>query len=106
MCIGIPMKILELPSPGRAICEGRGRKQDIDVMMLENPQVGDWVLYWNGFAVEKLTEDRAAQVDKALDSLESAMNGLEQPEEDPFADITANTGKLPPYLAALVPKKS
>ncbi|MCD8339786.1 MAG: HypC/HybG/HupF family hydrogenase formation chaperone [Burkholderiales bacterium] len=98
------MKILDLPSPGRALCEGRGQKENIDVLMLENPQVGEWVLSWNGMALEKLTPERAEQVDKALDSLEMAMNGLPQTDEDPFADITANTGKLPPYLAALVPK--
>ncbi len=105
MCVGIPMRILSLPSEGRAICEGRGRTQNIDVMLLESPQIGDWVLYWNGMACEKISESRAEQVNKALDSLENALNGLPQSETDPFADIAANTGKLPPHLAALVKKQ-
>ncbi len=105
MCIGIPMKILELPSEGRAICEGRGKKENIDVMMIEDPQIGEWILYWNGMATKRLTPERAAKIGAAIDLLEDVVNGREPSAEDPFADITANTGKLPPHLAALVNKK-
>lgn len=100
MCVGIPMIVKELPAEGVAICEGRGQTEKIDIMMVGSVEIGTWVLTWNGMATDILTEQRAMQVTKALNSLEHAMNGLEPEVEDAFADITANTGRLPPHLAA------
>lgn len=54
---------------------------------------------------EKITEERARQVDAALDALEAAMNGQTLDVEDAFADIVANTGKLPPHLQAQLDKR-
>lgn len=39
------------------------------------------------------------------DALEAAMNGQTPDVEDAFADIVANTGKLPPHLQAQLDKK-
>lgn len=104
MCIGIPMKIISFETPSMALCEGKNLKGGLNVMMLDSPQVGDWVLAWNGMAVQTLTEQRAMQVQSALDALESASSGKAVEGKDPFADITAQTGNLPPHLAALVHK--
>ena len=73
MCIGIPMIVKELPDEGVAICEGRGQREKIDIMMVGPLEPGTWILAWNGTAMDVLTEERAAQVNKALDSLENAM---------------------------------
>ena len=106
MCIGIPMIVKELPDEGVAICEGRGLREKIDIMMVGPLEPGTWILAWNGTAMDVLTEVRAAQVSKALDSLENVMNGnLDPNTEDAFADITANTGRLPPHLAAQLKKR-
>ena len=96
MCIGIPMKVESLPYPGRAVCSGRGQTENLDVLMLGDVQIGEWVLAWNGMGTKKITEERARQVDAALDALEAAMNGQTPDVEDAFADIVANTGKFPP----------
>ena len=48
MCIGIPMKVESLPYPGRAVCSGRGQTENLDVLMLGDVQIGEWVLAWNG----------------------------------------------------------
>ncbi len=104
MCIGIPMKILSFKTPSMALCEGKNLKGGLNILMLDSPQVGDWVLAWNGMAVQTLTEERAMQVQAALDALESASTGKEIVGVDPFADITSQTGSLPPHLAALVNK--
>ena len=98
MCVGIPMQVKSLPSEGRAVCVGRGQTENLDVMLLGNVEAGDWVLAWNGMAVKKITPERAVQVDKALDAVEAAMNGGTTDVNDAFADIVANTGKLPPHL--------
>ena len=59
----------------------------------------------SGLERKKITEERARQVDAALDALEAAMNGQTLDVEDAFADIVANTGKLPPHLQAQLDKK-
>ena len=105
MCIGIPMKVESLPYPGRAVCSGCGQTENLDVLMLGDVQIGEWVLAWNGMGTKKITEERARQVDAALDALEAAMNGQTPDVEDAFADIVANTGKLPPHLQAQLDKK-
>ena len=91
------MKVESLPYPGRAVCSGRGQTENLDVLMLGDVQIGEWVLAWNGMGTKKITEERARQVDAALDALEAAMNGQTPDVEDAFADIVANTGKLPPH---------
>ncbi|MFQ7480687.1 MAG: HypC/HybG/HupF family hydrogenase formation chaperone, partial [Parasutterella excrementihominis] len=48
MCIGIPMKVESLPYPGRAVCSGRGQTENLDVLMLGDVQIGEWVLAWHG----------------------------------------------------------
>lgn len=98
MCIGIPMKVESFPAEGRAVCSGRGQTETLDIMLVGSVEIGQWVLAWNGMATKLLTPERAAQVDKALDALEAAMNGKQPDVEDAFADIVANTGKLPPHL--------
>ena len=92
------MKVESLPYPGRAVCSGRGQTENLDVLMLGDVQIGEWVLAWNGMGPKKITEERARQVD-------AAMNGQTPDVEDAFADIVANTGKLPPHLQAQLDKK-
>ena len=62
------MKVESLPYPGRAVCSGRGQTENLDVLMLGDVQIGEWVLAWNGMGTKKITEERARQVDAALDA--------------------------------------
>ena len=105
MCIGIPMQVRSFPSEGKALCEGRGQKENLDCMMLSDLKVGDFVLAWNGIATQKISEQRAQKVNLALDALEQAMSGQEPNVDDAFADILQNTGKLPPHLAQQISRK-
>lgn len=57
MCIGIPMKVESLPYPGRAVCSGRGQTENLDVLMLGDVQIGEWVLAWNGMGTKKLQKN-------------------------------------------------
>ena len=38
------MKVESLPYPGRAVCSGRGQTENLDVLMLGDVQIGEWVL--------------------------------------------------------------
>ncbi len=76
MCIGIPMRIVRVIEGGAwADCEGRGRMQRLDSMLVGEQPIGTWVLAFRGAAVRILTAEEAMHTNAALDALESAMAG-------------------------------
>jgi hydrogenase assembly chaperone HypC/HupF len=74
MCIGIPMQVVEVGC-GRSWCEARGRRQQIDMMLVGDAPPGSWVLAFNGSARRVLTAEEAALTNDALDALEAALAG-------------------------------
>ena len=42
MCLGIPMQVVEVAGPF-AWCEGRGRRERLNTILLEEVSPGDWV---------------------------------------------------------------
>jgi hydrogenase expression/formation protein HypC len=60
MCLGVPAKILET-GDGTAVVELGGVRREISVMLLDDVTVGGWVIVHAGFAIEKLSEEAAAQ---------------------------------------------
>jgi len=58
MCLGVPMQVKTI-SADLAICEIDGVQREASLMMLDNVQVGDYVLIHAGFAIEKIDEVEA-----------------------------------------------
>ena len=85
MCIGIPMQVIEA-GDGRAWCEGRGRRERLDMMLVGDLPAGAWVLAFHGCARHAMTSDEAAQTNDALDALEAALAG-ETNFDAHFADL-------------------
>ena len=63
MCLGIPMKIVELKEDFTAVAEVRGIRRLISVFLLqdEDLKVGDWVMVHTGSAIGKLDEQEAQE---------------------------------------------
>lgn len=74
MCLGIPMQVVEVDG-AFAWCEGRGRRERLNTLLLEEVSPGDWVYAVLGQARETMTPDRAAEINLALDGLAAAMQG-------------------------------
>ena len=74
MCLGIPMQVVEVEGPF-AWCEGRGRRERLNTLLLEELAPGDWVYAVLGQAREKMTAQHAAEINLALDGLAAAMQG-------------------------------
>lgn len=74
MCIGIPMRVLENDGV-TALCEGRGERQRLNMLMVGECPPGSWVLSFLGSAREILSEEEAARTNHALDGLEAALRG-------------------------------
>jgi hydrogenase assembly chaperone HypC/HupF len=58
-----------------AWCEGRGRREHLNTVLLEEVSPGDWVYAVAGQAREKLSEQHAAEISLALDGLAAALRG-------------------------------
>ena len=96
MCVGIPMRVIRTDD-GMAECEGRGRRERLNVMLLGDVPPGAWVLAYHGWAVRELTEDEARQTDAALDALDAALAG-DGDVDAFFADLVGREPTLPPHL--------
>lgn len=61
MCLGIPVRIIELKEEGMAIGEVGGVRREVSVQLLPDARVGDYVILHAGFAIQKLDEDAARE---------------------------------------------
>jgi hydrogenase expression/formation protein HypC len=70
MCLGVPMQVKTI-SDDLALCEIDGVRREASLMMLDDVQVGDYVLIHAGFAIEKID---AAEAQLTLDALRTALD--------------------------------
>ena len=70
MCLGVPMQVKTI-TDDLAVCEIDGVQREASLMMLENVQVGDYVLIHAGFAIEKIDE---AEAQLTLEALRAALD--------------------------------
>lgn len=54
MCLAVPCRILELGKDELAIIEIGGVRRRISLMLVDDADVGDYVLVHAGFAIEKI----------------------------------------------------
>lgn len=74
MCIGIPMQVVAVEG-AFAWCEGRGQRERLNVFLLEELTSGDWVYASLGHAREKITVQRADEINLALNGLAAVLQG-------------------------------
>lgn len=73
MCLGVPMQVKTIAHE-MAICEIDGVQREASLMMVDDVQVGDYVLIHAGFAIEKIDEAEAQLTLQALrDALEMGL---------------------------------
>jgi hydrogenase expression/formation protein HypC len=82
MCLAIPAKIVELfpKEEHRAWIEVAGVRRQIDTGLLDDdpPVMGDWVLIHVGFAMSKISEERALDQMQILAALGEQQAALEE----------------------------
>lgn len=76
MCMGLPMQVRQVES-GWVVCEGRGEQRRVRTALIGTPEPDDWVLVHLDSAIERLSPQRAAEVNEALDLVAAAMQGLD-----------------------------
>jgi|COG998Drversion2_1049125.scaffolds.fasta_scaffold67546_2 hydrogenase expression/formation protein HypC len=65
MCLGVPMQVKTIENEV-AICEIDGVQREASLMMIDDVQIGDYVLIHAGFAIEKIDEAEAQLTLQAL----------------------------------------
>ncbi len=65
MCLGVPMQVKTIEND-LATCEIDGVQREASLMMIDDVQIGDYVLIHAGFAIEKIDEEEAQLTLKAL----------------------------------------
>lgn len=59
MCLGIPMKIVQLNSDDNGLVELDGALSSVNLSLLDSPDVGEYVIVHAGYGIEKLDTDEA-----------------------------------------------
>ena len=75
MCLAVPALIVEMMDGGLARCDLNGVKKEINVSLIANPQVGDWVIVHVGFALNRIDEAQAQETLKMLSALTQSGEG-------------------------------
>lgn len=84
MCIGVPMKVIAI-EPGHAQCEGRGESRRVRTALVGPVTPGEWVLVFIDSAQERISLERAQEINATLDLLEAAVHGHVAETEVAFA---------------------
>lgn len=72
MCLAIPSKITHIENE-MATIDVDGVQRKASLLMLENPQVGEYVIVHAGFAIKKLDEDAALETLRLLKEAAAAV---------------------------------
>jgi len=59
MCLAIPARIEELTTPGNAIVNLGGVRKEISLALVDDAQVGEFVIVHVGYALQKLDQEEA-----------------------------------------------
>lgn len=73
MCLSIPAKIVSINGSMAEVSAG-GTIFKAGLQIVEDVKVGDYILLHAGFAIQKISEEDAAETLKLLKEMEDAMN--------------------------------
>lgn len=73
MCLAIPMKIIEIHGK-TAIVEADNHAHEVNLALIKNPEIGDYILAHGNIAIHKISPEEAEKILKMIDSLDSKKN--------------------------------
>lgn len=77
MCLAIPSRIVKIENE-MATIDVDGIQRKASLLLLEQPEVGDWVIVHAGFAIHKIDETAARETLKLLRDAASIMDQMEK----------------------------
>lgn len=82
MCLAIPVRVDELLDDGGAMADIGGVRKRIDVSLVDDLAVGDYVILHVGFALKKLDKDEAERTLAMFAEINDAMPTTEEPSHE------------------------
>jgi len=68
MCIAVPMKLIKINGV-TGIAELGNLQREIGLLLVENVNIGDYVIVHAGYAIQKLDEEEALETLRILNNL-------------------------------------
>lgn len=59
MCLAVPMKLTSITGPGKGVSVLEGAQYEVDLSLVPDVQVGEYLIVHAGFAIEKLDQAEA-----------------------------------------------
>ncbi len=59
MCLAVPMKIIEINGDDTGKVEANDATYNVNLSLIDKPQLGDYVLIHAGFAIDRLDQEEA-----------------------------------------------
>lgn len=78
MCLGIPAKIIEINESKQGKVDYLGTKIKTNFSLLEDFQLGDWVIIHAGFAISVLNEEEAEETLSILREMAAAQEAADK----------------------------
>ena len=69
MCLAVPQEVISIAGD-RAEVALSGNVREADITLVDDVNVGDWVLVHAGFAIEKLTREEAEETLRLFSQVE------------------------------------
>ena len=61
MCLAVPMRIVKILDGGRALVKQDDLETEVELTLIEEPKVGDYVLIHAGYAIDMLDLQEAEE---------------------------------------------
>lgn len=81
MCLSIPAKV-EIIEDDMAVVSVGGTKYNASLQMLDDVNIGDYILLHTGFAIQKLTPEEAEESLKVFEEFEELNKKLDEEEKE------------------------
>ncbi len=77
MCLAIPSKIVEIDENDMATIDVDGVRRKCSLLLVEEPEIGDYVIVHAGFAIHKIDEQTALESLRLLKEAAEYVENLE-----------------------------
>ena len=72
MCLAVPMKIVKILGEGKALVKQDELETEVDLTLIQDPKVGDYVIIHAGYAIDLLDLEEAEERLKHFRAMEEA----------------------------------
>lgn len=59
MCLAVPMKLVEIHADGGGVAELEGSRHAVNLSLVSDARIGDYVIIHAGYAIEKMDQAEA-----------------------------------------------